>query len=234
MNYYILTGTSQGFGRAIARALLHRSDTVVVGISRSNVNIDSSRYHHIIFDLSDVTQMELLAEQIFKHINAPVESIYLINNAASTTPIGTVGSYASDEAARHLTLNAVAPVLLSSMFIQRTASMTKAGKGIINISSGASRTPYHGWSCYCTSKAALEMFTQCLKLEHQENYTIATYDPGVIDTAMQKTLRQQQPDTFRDAQKFRDYFEGGKLISADHAAEKFIARFFNGNEHTNQ
>ncbi|KAJ9052835.1 hypothetical protein DSO57_1030149 [Entomophthora muscae] len=59
---------------------------------------------------------------------------------------------------------------------------------IINVSSGASTNPYTGWSSYCCTKAALNMFTMCLAKEHPDILTLSIR-PGVVDTEMQTLIR---------------------------------------------
>lgn len=58
------------------------------------------------------------------------------------------------------------------------------------VSSGASIAPYQGWSAYGCSKAALNHLVQHLGVE-EPDVTSVSVRPGVIDTDMQKAIREQ-------------------------------------------
>ena len=67
----------------------------------------------------------------------------------------------------------------------------RGGEGVlVNVSSGAARKPYAGWSVYCAAKAAVDRMTECVALEEAAHglraYALA---PGVIDTDMQALIR---------------------------------------------
>jgi 3-oxoacyl-[acyl-carrier protein] reductase len=69
--------------------------------------------------------------------------------------------------------------------------MLAAGGGtIVNISSGAAERPLEGWSAYCAAKAGLAMLTRSLGLEcGGRGVNAYGLRPGVVDTAMQVTIR---------------------------------------------
>jgi benzil reductase ((S)-benzoin forming) len=225
MNYFIITGSSKGFGKAVSIELLKNDNNIVIGLSRSQASVSSAKYFHFSVDLSNPDFFHDVALDIFPVSENP-SSIYLVNNAGQIDPIGPIELCESNHITSHFNVNILAPVLLSTEFIKKT-KLLKVPKGIINISTGASKSPYFGWSCYCSSKASLEMFTQCLHLEKGDEYLIQSYDPGVVDTGMQETIRNQSPDKFRDASKFIALHSEGKLIKTEVAAELFVKKIFN-------
>jgi benzil reductase ((S)-benzoin forming) len=224
MNYFIITGASQGFGKALVLKLLESKENFVISISRKDPNINANNNLFIKYDLANVLGIHSLMKQIFSFIKSDAVSIHLINNAATVVPMGPLDSCDPEEVIRHFNVNAIAPALISAE-VFNFFKKHKCEKGIINISSGASRTAYHGWSCYCSSKASLEMLTQCLVLENPD-ITIATYDPGVIDTSMQDYIRSQSKEDFKSRDKFLALKENNKLATAADAAEKFATLFF--------
>ncbi|TXF94582.1 SDR family NAD(P)-dependent oxidoreductase, partial [Lactobacillus delbrueckii subsp. bulgaricus] len=77
------------------------------------------------------------------------------------------GEASLDELQRHYQLNLTAPVLLSQLFTKRFASYS-GKKTVVNITSGAAKNPYKGWSAYCSSKAGLDMFTRTFGFEQED------------------------------------------------------------------
>ncbi len=223
MNYFIITGASQGFGKALASRLSKSPMNFVIAISRNNPGFNETNCFFVSYDLSNTDGIPSLMKRVFSKINNNLKSVYLINNAATASPMGTLDSCSPAEVARHFNVNIIAPAIICSEVVGFYKKYN-CEKGIINISSGVSRTPYHGWSCYCSSKASLEMMTQCLTLENPD-ITISTYDPGVIDTPMQDYIRSQSKEDFQSIDKFLDLKENDKLISPEKAAEKFAALF---------
>ncbi len=226
MNYFIITGASKGFGLAIAHRLASAPDNRIVGIARTRPDLDLANVTWIEFDLSAVASIPGLVQQIHERLSIQQsDSVFLINNAGVVTPVGPAVEIDSVEMIKTINVNAVAPVILSIEFLKRRAKCS--GRfGIVNLSTGAAKNPYAGWSSYCSSKALLEMFTACASIENP-NLLIRSYNPGVIDTGMQETLRSQSEERFSSVAKFIALHEQGKLQSSHEAAEKFVSEIFN-------
>ena len=78
MDYYYITGTSRGLGRALCDELLEDPDTIVMGLGRSE-GPPHERYRHVALDLTDVS-----AAGAFRFEDLPdARHIVLVNNAAS-------------------------------------------------------------------------------------------------------------------------------------------------------
>ena len=125
----------------------------------------------------------------------------------------------------------MAPMIISSAFIRLTSQM-KVPKRIMHISSGAAASPYYGWSAYCTGKAGIEMFSQCIAAEQQdaaypvESMAVA---PGIIDTDMQTAIRGTTDEQFIHRKRFVELKERGQL-AAPSLAGKHLARLLLGDE----
>src|SRR5690554_4237504 len=74
---YIITGTSSGIGKALAKFYLKNGDHVI-GISRNN-SISHEHFTHVKCDLSDKTQLHEIA--LLGHVDKSNYPIRLINNA---------------------------------------------------------------------------------------------------------------------------------------------------------
>ncbi|CAM2903721.1 (S)-benzoin forming benzil reductase [Paenibacillus sediminis] len=228
MNYYIVTGTSQGLGEAIARQLLSKGNHVFC-ISRSeNKDLmeaaqgEGVELEYYNFDLSNVDRIDALMNNIFGKISKEyIESIALINNAGVVTPMKPIELCNSEEIIQNIQVNLTAPMLLTSAFVSHLDHV-KADKRVINISSGAGKKPYFGWSNYCSAKAGIDMFTRTVALEQEHKeypVKIISFAPGVVDTAMQGKIRKSSKDNFKDLDRFIKMKDDGALYTPQYVAE---------------
>lgn len=242
MKYYIITGTSRGFGEAISKKLINKGNHLFC-ISRNEnsklINLANNNgvpLEYICFDLLDVNRIRVMMESIFSQINSEeVESIVLINNAGTVTPIKPIELCSDAEIIDNIQLNLTAPILLTSSFIS-LASSIKTDKRIINISSGAGKKPYFGWSNYCSAKAGLDLFTRCVGVEQKnKDFPVKSisFAPGTINTEMQSEIRATKKEYFKDLERFISLKEEGKLLSPDEVSEyvlKLLEQDYEGGE----
>lgn len=228
MKYFIITGTSRGLGEALSKKLMGNGNQLFcISRSENSTLINSAQergasLEYIAFNLLDVNQIGELMKKIFEKINKDdAESIVLINNAGTVTPIKPIENCTDNEIANNIQLNLTAPMILTSCFISLTESIN-TDKRIINISSGAGKKPYFGWSNYCSAKAGLDLFTRCVGVEQEDKENpvkIISFAPGIIDTEMQEEIRATKKDDFKDLERFISFKEEGKLLSPDQVAD---------------
>jgi benzil reductase ((S)-benzoin forming) len=227
---YIITGTSRGIGEALARQLMH-PDHIVVCISRNKnprLHVEAvakgCQVHDYDLDLHDLDRLRAVMTQVFHlfHSNE-VQSIALINNAGTVTPIRRIGSGdVSDKLRRNINVNLTSALLITETFV-REVQAWPVSKRIVNMSSGAARRPYVGWSAYCVAKAGLEMLTQCVALEQEgmpHPIQCISFSPGVVDTEMQAEIRSSDPKEFAEHQRFLDLKAEGKLLTPAYVAQR--------------
>lgn len=230
--HYLVTGSSRGIGEAIVKCLLKEEHRVFCISRNQNPRLQVEAYtkgmriRDIAFDLTDTGRIKEVMREIFRGIQADqVEAFYLINNAGTIHPIREVGEdMGSDKVIRNLSVNLVAPMVITDLFIQMTEEFG-IPRRIVNISTGAARRPVHGWSAYCSSKAGLEMFTQCLVQEQADKENpvkVVAFAPGVVDTEMQAEIRESSEESFPERAKFRDMKESGDLIAPSRVAEVIL------------
>lgn len=227
MNCYIITGASRGLGEAMALELL-KEDSILYCISRNESErlAGNDNVHYFSADLTVERDLKPLIGGIFAHIDLhQFDSLTLINNAGLVEPVRPAGSLLPEEIGKNISLNLTAPLVLSSLFIERTKGY-KGRRRILNISSGAGRHPYGSWSIYCSSKAGLDMFTQVVAEEQKEDdnpVQIASLAPGIVDTDMQALIRSIDEKDFSSVEKFKAYKRDGHLQSPETAAKKIIS-----------
>lgn len=218
MEAYIITGASKGIGLALSRELAEKGHQVF-GIARS-FPAEWPGTKSFEFDLLDANGIPDLIGSIFESISMDCECITLINNAGTISPIGFAGSNNAQEISKSIALNLTAPMILTGEFISQSANLSII-KRVINISSGAGRKAYEGWSAYCAGKAGLDHFSLCVEKEY-EDIKVMSIAPGIIDTGMQEKIRQSSESDFPMIENFKDYKKQGMLSTPQETAEKLI------------
>ena len=219
MNYFYITGTSRGIGKAIANELLKSKNNFVYGLSR-NTFIDHKNYEHIEIDFSDLEQTKKF--QFREHKDA--EKIVLINNAGVLGHVTQVGNLQNEKIEQAYIVNLVSPAILTNNFINAYKDST-AEKFILNVSSGAARHTIKSWSTYCSTKSGLEMFARVIMEEQKEMdgspVKVFSIAPGVVDTEMQDEIREVEPENFSELDRFIQLKKEGKLVDPE-----LVGRYF--------
>ncbi len=221
MKYYFITGTSRGIGKAIAENVLKKENVKVYGISR-NCTISHRNYSHSDIDLSKPENTESYK---FPEISDSSE-IILINNAGVMSEIKRIGMQKNRNIINDYNVNIVSPSILINNFIEKYQNY-KNKRTILNVSSGAGRHTVDAWSVYCASKAALDMYSQNIKLEQsfypkENRIKIFSVAPGVIETAIQEQIRKTPVKYFSDVKKFVNLKNNDLLSSPESTAEKLL------------
>jgi benzil reductase ((S)-benzoin forming) len=212
MKKFYITGTSSGIGYALAQYALENGHKVV-GFSRRQ-KIKHPQYKHVKIDLGKLDQYV----NITFDWETGVSEMILINNAGTLGDAKPVARLNPDKVAQAYALNITAPTVLCKLFISHTAA-NKIPVSILNISSGAASYAIPGWSTYCASKAALDMFSKVLKVDHPQ-VNVFSVGPGIVDTEMQGEIRSANESDFPELQRFIDYKKEGELASPAEVARK--------------
>lgn len=228
MNIFFITGASKGIGLALSKELMSK-ENILVCIARTKneelINLGNETGCKVIFleyDLVNIEGVEELMETMIAQIPSHPQSITLINNAGIIDPIGRTEDNQPDAINKSITINLTAPMVLSSAFIKHVQDYP-VQKKIVNISSGAGRQPYSGWSSYCASKAGLDHYSRAVSQEQQGKRNavkVISIAPGIIDTGMQEKIRGVKKEDFALVDRFIDYKKNEQLSSPEYTARK--------------
>jgi benzil reductase ((S)-benzoin forming) len=227
LNYYYITGTSRGIGKAFAEFLLEDPSNNVIGMSRQKT-IEHPNYRHFFLDLTDIHAVTDFKFELHSH----PQKIYLINNAGALGPIKPIGKLTAEAIITSYTLNLIAPSVLTNAFIA-CYNTTDTEKVILNISSGAGKSPIDGWSTYCASKAGIDMFSRVVDVEQKiraqhaqesihKGFKIFSIAPGVVNTQMQSEIRNASAEDFSRVEDFRKYKETEQLADPKNVSRKYF------------
>ena len=217
----IVTGGSKGIGAALVRRYA-LNDFFIYSLSRTAASPHPS-VTSILIDLSDPTNATEVFDDLLEKVKTqnPLEIVF-INNAGSLGEMTPIEKNTPAGIQKTIALNTTTPICLSSSFVKKLKEC-KASKRILNISSGAAKKPYEGWTVYCSSKTGLDMATRAMALEQnseKEPVKINGIYPGVVETGMQRQIRNTSQKEFKNVKRFIELKDNNELLTPSEVADK--------------
>ena len=182
----MITGASQGLGRALAIAFAKEGTQIVIN-SRQEESIRP------VAEEAESTGAEVLALAADVSRSADVERLVgaatqrfgrvdvLVNNAGVLGPRVAIVEYPEDEWRQVIDANLTGPFLVSKAVIPHMPE----GGSIVNVASGVSIEGRPEWGAYAVSKFGVEGLTQILAAELEERgIRVNAVDPGGMRTEM--------------------------------------------------
>jgi NAD(P)-dependent dehydrogenase (short-subunit alcohol dehydrogenase family) len=181
----LITGASQGLGRALATELADRGWALVIDARRAD-RLDATAKElaertHVVAVAGDVTDQHHRARLV-----AAVQDLgrldLLVNNASTlgASPLPELADIEPDVLRRTFEVNAIAPIALA----QPLLPLLQARHGtVVSITSDAGLEAYPTWGGYGSSKAAFEHLSAVLGVE-QPGIRVLVVDPGDLRTEM--------------------------------------------------
>jgi NAD(P)-dependent dehydrogenase (short-subunit alcohol dehydrogenase family) len=208
---WFITGTTSGFGRAIAEAALERGDSVVATARRIDALEDigpPERVHAVRLDVTDAADREAaVAEALDRFGRIDV----LVNNAGRTQ-VGAVEETTDDELRDLFELHFFGPAALTRLVLP--AMRAQAGGAIVQMSSVGGQTTAPGFGAYCATKFALEGLSETLRDEVQP-FGIHTLivEPGAFRTGLFRPdaayMSDEMPEYGETVGPTREYVRAG-------------------------
>ena len=194
----VVTGAGSGIGRATAEAFAAEGAEVVV----SDIDADALAQtvaritdrgavaHPYAVDVADAAAVERFAGQVCESHGVPD---VVVNNAG----IGVAGAFLdvpAEQFDRVLDVNLGGVVNGCRAFARRLVDRGEGGH-IVNVASMAAYAPLSSLNAYCTSKAAVYMFSDCLRAElASAGVGLTTICPGIVNTNIVSATGMHAPD----------------------------------------
>jgi NAD(P)-dependent dehydrogenase (short-subunit alcohol dehydrogenase family) len=174
----LVTGGSNGIGRAIVRALLGAGARVaVLDLVEHDAWVDDERVLSIAGDVGDAA---VAARAVAQAVDALGSLEVLVNDAASY-PDALLTEMPVDEWRRVFDVNVTGPFCTIQSFARHRIAHGGGGS-IVNITTGSVQSPRPEGGAYSASKAALETLTKVAALELGPHGIRANaVSPGYID-----------------------------------------------------
>ena len=181
MHQALITGASQGFGRALLGALVARGWACAVD-ARDATALDAAtaglaNVRTVPGDVTDPGHRAAVVAAAGQRLDL------LVHNASTLgpSPLLSLATYPLDALRRVYEVDVIAPVALTQLALpalQRASAPT-----VVVLSSDAAVEAYPGWGGYGSAKAALDHLAAVLAVEHLD-LRVYAFDPGDMRTAM--------------------------------------------------
>ena len=226
----LISGPTSGLGLELLRAFVTLSRPLIL------IGRDLCRVHGLLsvapcfvqtiecdlaelFDSRAADQLEGAVFDAMKKTRS--QRFVFVSNAGVVSPIGQVGDIFPSTLAATFSVNVLAPAAISSGAV-KYAKSSGATLNVLNVSSGAAVRPLPGWGAYCATKAAARMLFDVMEQEQQAQLCLKHFDPGVIDTKMQREIRAATTDQFPLAGQFQKLSIEGALQKPAEVAERLV------------
>jgi len=193
----LITGASQGLGRALALAFAREGARVAIN-ARSEESIGP-----VAEEVEDAEVLALAADvsksaEVERMVGETVERFgkidVLVNNAGLLGPRVRIEEYPEDEWREVIDANLTGPFLVSKAAIPHFPE----GGSVINVVSGVSIEGRAGWGAYSVSKFGIEGLTQILAAELTgRGIRVNAVDPGGMRTDMRAAAYPEEDPATR-------------------------------------
>jgi NAD(P)-dependent dehydrogenase (short-subunit alcohol dehydrogenase family) len=222
---WFITGTTSGFGRAIAEAALERGDSVVASARRTDALEDlgyPGRVHPVRLDVTDAADREAAVAAALERFGR----IDVLVNNAGRTQVGALEETTDEELRALFDLHFFGPAALTRLVLP--AMREQGGGAIVQMSSVGGQVTAPGFGAYCATKFALEGLTQTLRDEVQP-FGIHTLivEPGAFRTGLFRAdaayMSDEMPEYAETVGPTREYVRGGHGLQAGDPAKAAAA-----------
>ena len=231
--YALVTGGSQGLGKAIAQAFLNEGASVMIcGRNKNDLSLAQEELgtglqepQTLATQPADVGKEEDANRLIDSVLNHFPRLDILVNNAGIYGPKGRLEENNWREWVQTLQINFLGAVFLCKKILPHFKK-SRYGK-IVNLSGGGATNPLPRLSAYAASKVALVRFTETLAQEVQDDgIDVNAIAPGALDTRLLDEILEAGPgkvggDFFKKCQKLKE--DGGVPLEQGAELAVFLA-----------
>ena len=221
----VITGASQGLGRALAEGLARDGWQLVID-ARTGPDLERAAA-----DLSRLTKVTAIAGDVVDddhraELAAAADRLggadLLVNNASTLggSPPPALAAFPLPALLDTFEVNVLAPIALTQLLLPQLRRSTAGA--VLNVSSDAAVEAYEGWGGYGAAKAALDHASAVLAKE-EPAVRVWAVDPGDLRTRLQQEAFPGEdisdrplPETVvpRLLGLVRDRLESGRYVAA--------------------
>jgi NAD(P)-dependent dehydrogenase (short-subunit alcohol dehydrogenase family) len=197
----LITGASQGLGRAMALRFAHEGAAGLSIVARHLDELNKVREEirqiapkidivAIEADVSKPRDIERIVATTLAQFKGRLD--VLVNNASTIgpSPMPNLLDYPVEDFREVLDTNLIGPFLLIKNALP---AMIECGGSIINVTSDAGQVGYPGWGAYGISKFGLEGMSQTWASELEDSGVRVNWvDPGNMNTAMHRAAEPEE------------------------------------------
>ncbi len=199
----LITGASQGLGRAIARSyvdagasvLLCARDAALLEETRAEIAAEAAGAgagQKVLAAAADVSDAKQVDEVVALAAREFPDLQILVNNAGIHGPVGRTEDVDWTAWVRVLEINVLGSVLMCRAMLPHL-KRRRYGK-IIQLSGGGATSPMPRVTAYAASKAAVVRFAESLALEvRDDGIDVNAIAPGALKTRMMQELMDAGP-----------------------------------------
>lgn len=204
----VVTGGSNGIGRAITKALADEGARVLIcDLADSGY---FSGHQHVVTVTGDVAERGLADRVLAEAVSRWGRADVLVNDAASY-PDGSLLEMQADDWDRVFRVNVTGAFMMMQAFARHRVGQATAAAGaaaggepgaaVVNISTGSARNPRPGGAAYSASKAAVETMSKVFAMElGAHGIRVNVVAPGYIDVReWSDAYPNRAPDELRAA-----------------------------------
>jgi len=218
----VITGASAGLGAGMA-AWFAAAGASLGLCARTEPAPPSGRSLTRSVDVTDFPGLQAFAADVSAGLG-PID--LWINNAAVLEPVVFQRDLSAEQLASHLAINVGGVLNGTRAFLGRLAADNHRG-ALVNMSSGLAGKGMAGVGAYSAAKAGVDRLTEVVGLEEPELLTMAlSVSPGLVDTSMQQSLRQQDPAVLPNVDMFRRRKREGSMNSPVWVAQNIAGWVF--------
>lgn len=216
----MLIGGTSGIGLGITQVLLHRG---IITYSVGRKNLDADALHENL----KVIQLDLTAPNAIEKLQKKLTQIqldYIVFSAATEAPLKIFSEINTSEYDDAFLLNLKIPFFIVKTLLPNLNLNAR----LLFLTSRLASSPEVGSLIYSMTKAAIEIFSAGLNQELKNILLSSTVIPGLVDTEMQRRLREADPNFFPHTKTYQNY--QSKLKSIQTVGERIAVHLCDTND----